>query len=66
MHNRGAAPVREMARKKKRKPFRAVKAVKEAAREKLGAPPVTRRVPDKKKQPRERHEPTLGRLLDEL
>ena len=55
-----------MARKKKRKPFRAVKAVKEAAREKLGAPPVTRRVPDKKKREREKHKPTLGRLLDEL
>ena len=55
-----------MARKKKRKVFRAVKAVKELAREKLGAPPVTRRVPDKKKRAREKHKPTLGRLLDEL
>ena len=31
--------MREMARKKKRKPFRAVKAVKEAAREKKNALP---------------------------
>ena len=54
-----------MLRKKKRT-FRAVKAVKEAAREKIGAPPVTRRVPDKKKKAREKHKPTLGRLLDEL
>lgn len=55
-----------MAKRKKPKPFRAVKAVKEAAREKLGAPPVTRRVPDKKKRAREKHKPTLGRLLGEL
>jgi len=54
-----------MARKKKRKVFRAVKAVKEAAREKIGAPPATRRVPDRKKQRREKHKPTLGRLLAE-
>jgi len=58
--------VSAVARKKKRKAFRAVKAVKEAAREKIGAPPVTRRVPDKKKRAREKHKPTLGRLLDEL
>ncbi len=55
-----------MAKRRKPKPFRAVKAVKEAAREKIGAPPVTRRVPDKKKREREKHKPTLGRLLDEL
>ena len=54
-----------MGRRKKPKPFRAVKAVKAAAREKLGAPPVTRRVPDRKKQRREKHKPTLGRLLSE-
>ena len=54
-----------MAKKKKSKPFRAVKAVKAAAREKLGAPPATRRVPDRKKQRREKHKPTLGRLLSE-
>jgi len=58
--------VGEMAKRRKRKAFRAVKAVKELAREKLGAPPVTRRVPDKKKREREKHKPTLGRLLDEL
>ena len=66
LHNRGAGTVSAVARKKKPKPFRAVKAVKEAAREKIGALPVTRRVPDKKKRAREKHKPTLGRLLDEL
>jgi hypothetical protein len=57
--------VRGMAKRKKPKPFRAVKAVKELAREKIGAPPATRRVPDRKKQRREKHKPTLGRLLGE-
>ena len=55
-----------MAKRRKPKAFRAVKAVKELAREKLGAPPVTHRVPDKKKREREKHKPTLGRLLDGL
>jgi hypothetical protein len=52
-----------MARRRKPKPFRAVQAVKAAAREKIGAPPPTRRVPDAKKQGREKHKPTLNRLL---
>lgn len=55
------------AKKKARKQFRAVKAVKEAAREKIGAPPPTRLVPDRKKKAgvREKHKPTLGQLLEE-
>jgi len=52
-----------MARRRKIKPFRAVTAVKSAARENIGAPPPTRRVPDKKKSSREKHKPTLGKLL---
>jgi len=55
-----------MGKRRKRKPFRAVKAVKQAAREKIGAPPATRRVPDRKKRRREKHKPTLGKLLGEL
>ena len=54
-----------MAKRKKRKAFRAVKAVKALAREKIGAPPATRRVPDRKKRRQEKHKPTLGRLLAE-
>jgi len=50
--------------RKKPKPFRAVTAVKSAAREAIGAPPVTRRVPDRTKTAREKHKPTLGKLLD--
>jgi len=52
-----------LARRKKPKPFRAVEAVKAAAREKIGSPPPTRRVPDIKKDDRQKHKPTLGKLL---
>jgi len=53
-----------MARKKKQKPFRAVQAVKELARERMGAPPAEKVVPHKNKKP-DKHKPTLGKLLDE-
>jgi hypothetical protein len=49
--------------KKKSKRFRAVTAVKEMARERIGTPRPTRVVPDRKKSKREKHKPTLGRLL---
>jgi len=55
-----------MAKRKKPRAFRAVKAVKELAREKIGAPPATRRVPDKKKQRGEKHKSTLEKLLGEF
>lgn len=54
-----------MAKKKKPKPFRAVTAVKSAAREQIGAPPPTRRQPDVTKKPRPKHKPTLGRMLSD-
>jgi len=53
-----------MVRKKKAKRFRAVTAVKELARERVGAPPAGQIVVEKKKKP-EKHKLTLGRLLDE-
>jgi hypothetical protein len=53
-----------MARKKKIKRFRAVQAVKELARERMGAPPAERVVPHKNKK-QEKHRPTLGKLLGE-
>jgi hypothetical protein len=53
-----------MARPKKTKRFRAVTAVKELAREKVGAPPAGKVVLEKKKKP-EKHKPTLGKLLTE-
>ena len=53
-----------MARKKKKKRFHAVTAVKELARERVGAPPAGQIVVEKKKKP-EKHKPTMGELLKE-
>jgi hypothetical protein len=53
-----------MARKKRKKRFQAVTAVKELARERVGSPPAGKIVVEKKKKP-EKHKPTLGRLLGE-
>lgn len=53
-----------MARKKKAKRFRAVTAVKELARERVGTPPAEKIVIEKKKKP-EKHKPTLRQLVDE-
>jgi len=53
-----------MARKKKAKRFRAVTAVKELARERVGSPPAEKIVVEKKKKP-EKHKKTLGKLLGE-
>jgi hypothetical protein len=55
-----------MARKRKRlKTFRAVKAVKELARERIGAPPAGQITADKKKKAKRslKHKLTLGQLL---
>lgn len=53
-----------MPRKKKPKRFRAVTAVKELARERVGSPPAEKIVVEKKKKP-EKHKPTLSKLLGE-
>jgi len=52
-----------MARKKATKRFSAVTAVKELARERVGAPPVEKIVIEKKKKP-EKYKPTLKKLLE--
>jgi hypothetical protein len=52
-----------MVKKKRAKRFRAVTAVKELARERVGAPPAGQIVIEKKKKP-EKHKATLGRLLE--
>jgi len=54
-----------MAKKKKVKKLRAVQMVKELARERIGAPPVEKVVPDRKKkrQQSQKHKPTLGEIL---
>jgi len=53
-----------VARKKKLKRFRAVTAVKELARERVGAPPAGKIVVEKKRKP-EKHKPTMSKLLEE-
>ena len=54
-----------MARRKKLKPFRAVKAVKELARERIGSPKPEQVAPNRKKKAKTsaKHKPTLGQLL---
>lgn len=54
-----------MTKKKKPTPFRAAKAVKSIARDTIGSPPPTRVVPEKTKQTKEKHRPTLSELLSE-
>jgi hypothetical protein len=54
-----------MARKKKVKRFRAVTAVKELARERIGIPPPTQVVPDRRKRKKEKHKPSLGKMLED-
>jgi hypothetical protein len=51
-----------MPKKKRPKPFRAVTAVKELARERVGRPPSEKIVVEKKKKP-EKHKPTLQKFL---
>jgi hypothetical protein len=52
------------SKKKPVKKFEAVKAVKELARERVGAPPTEKVVPNKKDKPA-KHKPTLGEMLGE-
>ncbi len=54
-----------MAKKKKPKPFRAVTAVKAAARAHIGAPPPERVEPDVKKRTRAKHKATLSKILSD-
>ena len=54
-----------MAKKKRPGKFRAVQAVKAAAREQIGTPPPTRREPQRKKPAEQKHKPTLSDLLSE-
>jgi len=57
-----------LAKKKKLKRFSAVEAVKAMARERIGAPPASRVVPDGKKKRKSgaKHKPTLGKLLEDV
>jgi hypothetical protein len=63
----GRSSRRELMPKKKRlKTLKAVQMVKELARERIGAPPVERVVPDGKKKRAQsiKHKPTLGDMLE--
>ena len=53
-----------MAKRNKKK-LTAAKLVKSAARAQIGMPPPTRRAPDPTKTNKEKHKPTLGKLLAE-
>lgn len=56
-----------MGAKKKKKRFSATKAVKAVARERIGAVPPTRAVPDRKKKThQEKYKPTTQQLLKDL
>ena len=54
-----------MPRKKKARVFRATSAVKSAARNVLGTPPPVRRLENKKLGKKQKHKPTLGKLLSD-
>jgi hypothetical protein len=55
-----------MAKKRKKRKLSATTLVKSAARDHIGMPPPTRRAPDPTKTDREKHKPTLGKLLGKL
>jgi len=55
-----------MPKKKRIKKLKAIQMVKELARERIGAPPMGRVVPDRKKKRREsiKHKPTLSDMME--
>jgi hypothetical protein len=57
-----------MAKNKKRDQFDTIKEVKAMARERIGTPPTSRVVPDRKKKKKatEKHKSTLGEMLDDV
>jgi hypothetical protein len=59
---------RDVAKRKNTKPFRAVDAVKAMARERIGTPPSSRIVPNKKKnqETTEKHKPSVNKLIEDL
>jgi hypothetical protein len=54
-----------MPRKKKKKRFRVVEAVKAMARERIGSPPALQVVPGRKKRQTQKHKPTLGQIPED-
>jgi len=54
-----------MPRKRKKKTFSAGQAVREMARERIGAVRPARLIPDKRKAKPVKHKPTLDKLLED-
>jgi hypothetical protein len=54
-----------VSKKKKKKTFTAAKAVKSLARTVIGAPPPVHRQESRKRAGKQKHKPTLGKLLAE-
>jgi hypothetical protein len=54
-----------MPRRKKKKTFTATKAVKAMARSAIGAPPPVRREESTRHGKKDKHKPTIGRLISE-
>jgi hypothetical protein len=56
----------QMTRRRKKKKFSAAKTVKSMARDLIGTPPPTQRIPTLKESRKDnKHKPTLGKLLSE-
>jgi hypothetical protein len=54
-----------MARKRQRKKFSKIEAVKALARERVGSPPASQVILDRTKRKKDKHKATLSRLLNE-
>ena len=52
-------------RKRKPKKFSAVEEVKAMAREQIGTPPAGRVLPDRREKKKDKHKPTLAKMLAE-
>jgi len=52
-------------KKRKKKTFTAAKAVKSMARSAIGTPPPVQREESRKRDRKNKHKPTLGKLLSE-
>jgi hypothetical protein len=62
--NMGAVARKHKAKKRSVKRFRAVQAVKAIARERIGTPPASQVVPNRKKKT-EKHKITMRKMLEE-
>jgi hypothetical protein len=54
-----------MAKRRRKKELSAVATVKAMARHRLGPPPAERTIPNRKKRTKEKHKPTLEKLMQD-